>query len=216
MIARRRFRFRHAEGGFTMIELGMAAFLSSLVLAAVMLVFNSVAQEAHDAGIRGDLQTQAREVVTDLTAELRAAVPSRPGVAAIESLTAGTLVFYTDRYGYTGPEKMSYERSSCSGGYCSLRVRRYAAVATSGPNWTYQTVPFSDVVLLSRVVAADPLFYGVAWSGSPLARTAVAACGGSTRCDFPMVAIDLQASPPGVTTIDTPYGVFAEVTLRNV
>jgi hypothetical protein len=211
-----RLGLRHAEGGFTIIELSMAAFLSSIVLGAVVLIFNSVSQGAHDAGLRADLQTQAREVVTDLTAELRAAVPARPGAAAVESLTGSTLVFYTDRYGFAGPEKMSYERISCVGGYCALRVRRYAAVATSGPNWTYQAVPFSDVVLLDRVVGSNALFYGVKWGGTPLARTTVASCGGSTACNFPMVAVDLKASPAGVATIDGPFGVFVEVNLRNV
>jgi hypothetical protein len=209
-------RLRHAEGGFTMIELSMASFLSTIVLGAVVLIFNSVGQGAHDAELRANLQTQAREVVADLTTELRAAVPARPGAAAVESLTGSTLVFYTERYDFTGPEKISYERISCVGGYCSLRVRRYAAVATSGPNWTYQAVPFNDVVLLNRVVESNALFYGVKWSGSPLVRTSVASCGGSTACDFPIVAVDLKASPAGVTTIDEPFGVFVEVNLRNV
>jgi hypothetical protein len=211
-----RLRLRHAEGGFTLIELSMAAFLSSIVLGAVVLIFNSVSQGAHDAGLRADLQTQTREVVTDLSAELRAAVPARPGAAAVESLTGSTLVFYTDRYDFAGPEKISYERTSCVGGYCALRVRRYAAVSTSGPNWTYQLVPFNDVVLLDRVVGSNALFSGVKWSGSPLARTTVASCGGATACNFPIVAVDLRASPAGVSTIDGPFGVFVEVNLRNV
>ena len=156
----RRLRWPRTEDGFTLIELSMATFLSTIILGAVVLIFTSVGQEARDTGLRAELQTQAREVVTNLAAELRAAIPARPGAAAVESLTDSSLVFYTDRYGYTGPEKISYQRSSCSGGFCILRVRRYAAVATSGPNWTYQTVPFNDSVLLERVAESTVLFSG--------------------------------------------------------
>jgi hypothetical protein len=206
---------RRGDGGFTLIELSMATFLCTIIFGAVVLIFNSVGQEARDTRRRADLQTQAREVITDLTAELRAAVPARSGAMAIESLTSNTLVFYTDRYGFTGPEKISYERSSCQSGYCILRVRRYAAVASSSPNWTYQTVPFADIVLLERVASTATLFAGVKWTGTPLTRTSVASCGGTTLCNFPMVAVDLKAAPPGVTTIDGPFGVYVEVTLRN-
>ena len=89
-------------------------------------------------------------------------------------------------------------------------------MSTSGPNWTYQTVPFNDVVVLDRVVGSNALFSGVKWSGSPLRRTTVTSCGGATACNFPIVAVDLKASPAGVSTIDGPFGVFVEVNLRNV
>lgn len=213
MIRRPR-RTARADHGFTMVELSVAAFLSSIVLAAVVLIFSSVSRGATDARLRGELQVQVREVATELAGELRSAVSPRSGVNAIETLTPGSLTFYSDRYEFAGPERIVYERTACAGDYCQLRVRRYAANPASGPNWTYLTVPFNDVVLLQRVTASNALFAGKAWSGGLL--TTVASCGSSARCTFPIVAIDLQAAPPAVSTIDEPFGVFVEVNLRNV
>jgi len=214
-LPRRRGRAPERDHGFTVIELSVAGLLSALVLSAVVLVFNSVGQGATDASRRGDLQIKAREVVTDLAAELRSAAPPRQSTAAIESLSADTLAFYSDRYDSAGPERFLYERISCTGGYCQLRVRRYAAVATSGPNWTFQTTPFNDVILLDRIVAGGALFSGRDWTGSPPQKTTISSCGGATVCTFSMVAIDLQATPPKVSTIDGVFGVLMEVTLRN-
>jgi type II secretory pathway pseudopilin PulG len=207
-------RFFRGDGGFTLIELGMAAMLSSLVLGAVVAIFTSVSQGATDARRRADLQVEVRDVVTEMAAELRSAVAPGASAAAVQSMDANTLAFYTDRYPSAGPERILYERTSCSGDYCALRVRRYAAVAGTGPNWTFQTTPFNDMILLSRVAAADRLFTGLVWSGGT--RTAVSSCGGGTRCTFPILAIDLQAAPAMVTTIDGPFGVYMEVSFRNV
>ncbi|MBM3696393.1 MAG: hypothetical protein FJW79_10755 [Actinobacteria bacterium] len=209
----RRSRLR-TESGFTVIELGVAGLISSLVLSAVVLIVGSVGRGADDARRRAELQIQAREAVTQLAAELRSAVPPQPGSTAIESLSADSLVFYSDRYEFPGPERMVYERTSCDAGYCSLRVRRYAADPSSEPNWTHQTTPFADAVLLGRVAADDSLFSGRVWVGGE--RTSVPSCGGSVRCDFTIVAVDLRAAPPGVDTIAGPFGLFLEVNLRNV
>lgn len=202
------------ERGFTLLELSVAAFLSSIVLAAVVLIFSSVSRGATDAGERAELQMQVREVATDMATELRSAVSPGGAAAAIESLSAGSLAFYSDRYESAGPERIVYDRAGCSGDYCSLRVRRYSANPGSGPNWTFSTVPFNDEVLLEQVSAANTLFAGMVWSGGQ--RVAVAACGGGTRCDFPIVAVDLQAAAPGVSTLDGLFGIFVEVSLRNV
>ena len=209
-------RVRRSESGFTLVELSLAGFLCAIVLAAVALIFTSVSKGASDAGLRAELQTEAREIVTDLAAELRSAVSPAQGAMAIESLTANSLVFFSDRYPTAGPERFVYERTACTGGYCQLRVRRYAANSASGPNWTFQTVPFNDTVLLERVASASWLFAGRAWAGSPLQLTTVASCGGASKCTFSIVAVDLQAAVPGVDSIDGPYGIFVEVNLRNV
>ena len=203
------------EEGFTLIELSVASFLSTIVLGAVVLIFNAVSQNATDASRRGDLQVQAREVVTELTSELRSAVAPRQSATAIESLGASTLVFYSDRYEFAGPERIVYERTGCADGYCQLRVRRYAADPGSGPNWTHLTTPFNDSIVLERVVQANALFSGRAWSGTPRQRVTVPSCGGATKCAFPIVAIDLRAAVPGVSTIDGPFALFVEVNLRN-
>ena len=202
------------DRGFTLLELSVAAFLSSIVLGAVVLIFSSVSRGATDAGERAELQMQVREVATDMATELRSAVSPGGAAAAIESLSAGSLAFYSDRYESAGPERIVYDRAGCSGEYCSLRVRRYAANAGSGPNWTFSTVPFNDEVLLEQVSATNTLFAGRVWSGGQ--RVAVTACGGGTRCDFPIVAVDLQAAAPGVSTLDGLFGIFVEVSLRNV
>ena len=208
-------RSRSPEGGFTLVELSVAAFLSTLVLSAVVLIFNSVSRGASDAASRGDLQMQAREVITEIAAELRSAEAPRLSATAVESLSSSVLIFHTDRYPAAGPERIVYERTSCVGGYCQLRVRRYAANPASGPNWTYQTVPFNDVVLLDRVSAGNTLFSGRVWSGTPSRLTTVASCGGATKCLFPIVAIDLQAAAPAGNSLAGPFGVFVEVNLRN-
>lgn len=211
----RRARKVTPQGGFTLIELSVAGFLSTIVLSAVVLIFNSVSQNAADAGRRGDLQVQAREVVTELTSELRSAVAPRQGATAIESLDASTVVFYSDRYDFEGPERFVYERTACNDGYCQLRVRRYAATPGTGPNWTHSTTAFNDTILLEQVVQANALFSGRDWTGTPRQRVTVTSCGGATKCGFPIVAVDLRAAVPGVTTIDGPFALFTEVNLRN-
>lgn len=213
MIGRLR-RAAAEDRGFTLLELSVAAFLSSIVLGAVVLIFSSVSRGATDAGERAELQMQVREVATDMATELRSAVSPGGAATAIESLSAGALAFYSDRYESAGPERIVYDRAGCSGEYCSLRVRRYAANAGSGPNWTFSAVPFNDEVLLAQVSSSNVLFAGRVWSGGQ--RVAVAACGGGTRCAFPIVAVDLQAAAPGVSTLDGLFGIFVEVSLRNV
>ena len=51
MIARLR-RAAAADHGFTLLELSVAAFLSTMVLGAVVLIFSSVSRGASDAGER--------------------------------------------------------------------------------------------------------------------------------------------------------------------
>lgn len=214
MIARLR-RAARGEQGFTLVEMGVATFLSTLVLGAVVLVVNAVGQNASDARQRADLQVQAREVVTEMAAELRAAEAPQITMSAIASLAESALTFYSDRYDFPGPEKIVYERTACAGEYCQLRVRRYAADPASAPNWVYLTLPFNDVVLLERVAATPAMFAGSKWAGSPLERTTVPSCGGATACNFPIVTIVLRAAPPGVSTIEGPFELLVEVNLRN-
>jgi Tfp pilus assembly protein PilW len=204
------------DRGFTLVELSVAGLLSTIVVTAVVLMFNSLSQNAADARQQAEIQAVTRDVADDMAAELRAAVPARPGDAAVDSLSNGSLVFYTSRYGGVGPVKVVYERTNCSAGVCSLRERRYPVVSGSGPNWQYSTTASLDSILLPRVADGYAMFSGIKWSGTPLARTTVSSCGGSTRCDFPLVAVDLRVVPPTTSKITTPFILYQEVELRNV
>jgi hypothetical protein len=132
----------------------------------------------------------------------------------IESLTADRIVFYSDRAQTEGPERIIYQRTACATGLCELRVTRYPAVAGSGPEWSFQTTPFQDQVVMERVRNDQPLFRGVTWTGTPTAKTYVSTCSGT--CSFPLVAVWLRALPK-LTSVGAAQTleITDEVELRN-
>lgn len=202
------------EQGFTVVEMSIAVALCALLAATLMGILAGLGRNAGDAGRNADLQQAGRLIVAEMVMDLRQAQPAAENGYPVESLSADRVVFYSDRASYPGPERIVYERAACSGGLCELRVTRYAAVAGSGPNWTFQTTPFENQVLLERVLNDQPLFRGASWSGSPSVKAYVSSC--TSACSFSLVAIRLRAVPdrtsPGAAGA---FEITDEVGFRN-
>lgn len=211
-------RVSHGDRGFTLTELSVSMMVSALVLASMASVVYAFSKAAHDSGRNADLQREVRATVAEMVVELRQAEAVRANGSPIESLGSGRIAFYTDREETEGPERVVYERRDCVDGVCELWVSRYPAVAGSGPSWEFAAIPMEDSILIHRLMEAPALFRGLEWAGDPLARSYVASCDESSgpSCDFPLVAIVVQARPVGTTDAgDTLFEVVEEVRLRN-
>jgi hypothetical protein len=217
VIARLLRRIGHREGGYTVVELSLSMVLSSMIFASLVAVIYSFTQQAGDTTRSANLQQTSRELVADMVVELRQAVKVRPNGHPIESLTAGTIVFYSDRLEPEGPERIVYERKDCADGICELWVSRYPAVPGTGPWWTFSTVPMQTGMVLHRLPDDQPMFEGIDWVGEPPSRSIITSCSASaTECDFPLVRITFRSKPintsPGA---DFTLEVQEEVRLRN-
>jgi hypothetical protein len=210
-------RPRAAEGGYTVVELSMSMAISAMIMASLVSVLYSFTQEAGDTTRRANLQQTSRELVADMVVELRQAEAVTPNGHPIESLSAGSLVFYSDRLESEGPERIVYERRDCGDGVCELWVTRYPAVPGSGPEWTFSDVPLQSGMVLYRLADDQPLFRGADWEGDPPTRVTVSSCGPSgPECDFPLVLITFRSRPVGTSEgADTVLEVQEEVRLRN-
>ncbi|MCB2223578.1 MAG: hypothetical protein KQH83_05310 [Actinobacteria bacterium] len=205
------------EGGYTIVELSMSMILSSLIFASVVTVIYSFSQQAGDTTRSANLQGTARELVADMVVELRQAERVSPNGHPIESLTPGSLVFYSDRLETEGPERIVYERRDCADGICELWVSRYPAVAGTGPWWDFSDVPVQTGLVLHRLPDDEPLFQGADWVGEPAAKEFINYCGPSGPvCDFPLVDITFRTRPVGTSEGgDFILEVQEEVRLRN-
>ena len=177
--------------------MSVALILSAMVAGSLVGVMHSLGQNASDAGRTADLQRTGRVVVAGLVMDLRQAQAVTANGYPIESLSADRIVFYSDRAEMEGPERIIYERTSCVAGLCQLRVTRYAAVAGSGPEWTFEAVAFEDRTSWSGCATISRSSAGATWTGTPPIQTFVSACSGT--CSFPLVAIRLRALPEGTS-----------------
>jgi prepilin-type N-terminal cleavage/methylation domain-containing protein len=206
------------EGGFTLVELSLAMILGAIISGAMVGVFFSLSQNAADSARTAELQQTVRSMVAEIVIEIRQAQKATPNGDPIESLDADRFVFYTDRAEIDGPERVVYERTDCSGGFCELWVRRYPAVAGTEPDWEFGTTPFEQSFLLGLVRDDAPMFRGVEWSGDPKVETYLASCTGQpgSQCDFPMVSLRVRANPANTSAgADAVFEVVEQVRLRN-
>ncbi len=211
-------RLRRDDRGFTLVELSLAMLMGALISGVMVGVIFSLSQNAADSGRTAELQSTVRSLVAEIVVEIRQARPATANGDAIESLDADTLVFYTDRAEFDGPERVVYERKDCSGGFCELWVSRYAATAGSDPNWTFGDTPFEESFLLGLVRNDTPLFRGVEWAGTPKTETFVSSCDGTPGqpCDFPLVYMQVRANPANTSTgADQVFEVVEEVRIRS-
>jgi hypothetical protein len=216
MIGRLR-RTAAADGGYTVVELSVSMIISAMIFASLVSVIYSFTQEAGDTTRSANLQQTSRELVADMVVELRQAEAVTPNGYPIESLSSGTLVFYSDRLESEGPERIVYERRDCADGVCELWVTRYPAVAGSGPEWTFSDVPLQSGMVLYRLPDDQPLFEGADWEGDPPSQVTISSCGPSgPACDFPLVVITFRSRPVGTSQgADVVLEVQEEVRLRN-
>jgi len=212
-------RLLREDRGFTLVELSLTMVVAAIVTGAMVGVFYSLSQNAADSERTAELQQSVRSMVAEVVIEIRQATRVDANGDPIESLTADRFVFYTDRAEIDGPERVVYERTDCSGGFCELWVRRYAAVAGSGPEWQFSTEPFEESFLLGLVRNDAAMFRGVEWTGDPKTQTFVLSCDADSgpACDFPLVSLVVRANPANTSVgANAVFEVVEEVRLRNV
>jgi Tfp pilus assembly protein PilW len=211
-------RFGEDERGVSLMEVNMALFISSLVMAALVTVFMSFSQNTSDTGHQADLQQAARSVVSTMATELREATVASANGDPIQSLDAAHITFYTASVEAVGLEKVTYERINCTAGRCELWVTRYASIAGTGPEWQFQATPLDRRMLMSRVLDDEATFSGVLWTGTPKTKTVVGSCTGATgsRCAFRTVSIQLRVEPTGTSSGATrAFELVEEASVRN-
>ena len=208
-------RLRDDDGGFTLVELGISMILAAIVTSIMISIVVSVGRSVNDQNQRTITQQSVRNVVADLTRDLRAAIPATGGGTAVTALSADALTFTTLAADDATPEKVVVERVGCPTD-CGLRIRRYAATG-SGPNWSFESTPFYDSIAIVGVDGSGAMFTGVAWNGSPATRSEITTCGvGIGRCSFTIVAIVVRSTPATTSATERAFEVREEVRIRSV
>jgi type II secretory pathway component PulJ len=211
-------QLRRDDRGVSLMEVNMALFISSLVMAALVTVFMSFSQNTSDSGRQAELQQAARSVVATMATELREAAVASVNGDPIQSLDAAHITFFTTKTAAVGLEKVTYERINCSLGRCELWVTRYASIAGTGPEWQFQATPLDRRMLMSRILDDEATFSGVLWTGTPRMKTLVGSCTGATgsRCSFRTVSIQLRVEPTGTSRGATrAFELVEEASVRN-
>jgi hypothetical protein len=205
------------DRGFSVVELSVAMILSAMVSASLVAVFYSFSQNSSDATERALMQADAREMIAEITVQLRQAITADLNGELVESLTGDRIVFYTTNYDTLAPERVEYERVDCVEGLCELWVHRYAMVASDGIAYTFAAEPFESSFLFAGVLGDQPVFQGVDWVGDPAARSTISSCSYTgTECTFPIVAITIRVRPLTVTAgASAPLTLHEEVRMRN-
>ncbi|MFT7650215.1 MAG: hypothetical protein ACI8Y4_004984 [Candidatus Poriferisodalaceae bacterium] len=203
------------ESGMTVIELSISMLLLIVLMGSFFTVFSGVLGDSARADQRAGLERELRPVFNRMVIELRQSVApdSAAAGAPVETLTAASLVFYSDRIDIDGPERYAYELISCVSSVCDLRRSITYAMAGTGPNWTYPVAASQEVTVLTGVDNTNPLFVGrLVNDGTDIT---LAACDpGGTRCALSGVQIELQLAAARSDTASS-LSIAEEVRLRN-
>jgi type II secretory pathway pseudopilin PulG len=210
-------RLRYDESGITLTELMVAGAMAAIISAAFLLVFSSFNRSVSLEEARATALREVQAATSDLSVELRQAIPLTDGSFAVASLEASwpapELVFYSDRAREAaGPERYRYYVSGCSGNLCDL-MREVTIADAGGPPWTFTGTANTKRVVANLLSNGDPLFQGADWStGSEVLTTS---CGTSAACDFSLVQISVRVDPDPKISAEEPLKVRREVRLRN-
>lgn len=204
------------DGGFSLVELSVALILSGIVVGTLVTVFFAFSQNAGDASGKAEHQAQAREAVAEMVTELRQATLADPTAGAVRRLSGDLLDFYSLPVGGGNPVRIVYERMDCVEGRCELWVRRYASTAGENGRFVFAATPYEQSMVLTGVLADQPIFAGADWVGDPKAKVRVSGCTVDELCDFPLVEITLRSRPSAVSEgARTVLEITEEVRLRN-
>lgn len=193
---------RAREAGYSLIEVMVAALITTMVAAVFFAIFSQFSNDALRQERRGNALAELRPAVAELIIELRQAVDVDGNPAIVGTLDADwsdlNLVFYSDRFADTeGPERFRYFLTNCDGELCELQREVTAADPGTGPDWEYTGTPVGNRVLSNVLTdGPEPLFSGVSWRGGTEDITLV--CGTSPTCLFEVLRIRLRVDPePG-------------------
>ena len=179
--------------------------------------FFGFSQNTGDLAAKSTVQADARATIAEQVVEIRQAVKSDLNGEPIEELSAGRLAFTTQNYETGEIERVVYERKECVEGECELWVYRYEIEYTDGITTIFATEPREASFIMGSVLVDKPLFVGIEYSGDPLVRVTVDACGSSDPCDFPIVGITLRVRPhPTSGGATVPVELHEEVRIRSV
>ncbi len=187
------------EGGISLVEVMVAALITTMVAAVFYSIFYSFSNDVLRQEQRAASLDQVRPAVTGLIIELRQAVDVDFDTAVVGSLDSDwsdlELVYYSDRFADDeGPERFRYYLSNCNGSLCDLMREVTRADAGTGPNWTYLGTPSAGTVVENVMTdGTDPLFSGASWRGGT--ETVTLDCGVSSACVFEILRIRLRVDP---------------------
>ena len=85
---------RHDEGGFSLVEVLVAMALTSVVLLALGLVFNSTLRTTSKITVRSDTTFDAREAVDAMSRRVRVAYRALPDTSAFLTMKPDEMSFY--------------------------------------------------------------------------------------------------------------------------
>jgi hypothetical protein len=210
-------RLLYDESGVTVTELMVAGAMASIIATAFLLIFSSFNRSVSLEEARATALREVQAGTSDLTVELRQAIPLSDGSFAVASLTSAwpspELIFYSDRAREAdGPERYRYYVGGCSGSVCDL-MRDVTVADSGGPPWTFTGTPNSRRVVGNVLNDGDPLFQGAEWETGTEVLTS--SCGTSVDCNFSLVHLVLRIDPDPNTPAEEPLQVRHEVRLRN-
>ena len=153
------------QGGFTLVEMQVAAVVGILVILAALALLDASSGLALRVGDRVDTTRRARDAMEQITRELRSQVCLVRGSAAIADGQDSSVTFYafTGRGTYA-PEKHTIAWSATTK---TLTDQAFAGAGTA-PAIVYPGTPTRSHTLLSQVdqVAGTPIFSYYTWSTS--------------------------------------------------
>ncbi len=207
---------RTDESGISLAEVMVAGAIASIIATAFLLIFSSFSRNVSLEEARAGALNDVQQAMTDLTAELRQAVPLAAGQPLIEVLNANwanaELIFHSDRADAPGPERYRYYVANCSAAHCDLMRDLTVADSAVAP-WTFTGAPNTELIVPNLLIGGAPLFRGTEWSSG--AEVETTDCDPTTPCEFSLVQIIMRADPDPNLDAEEPLRVRQDVRLRN-
>lgn len=204
------------ESGISLVEVLVASAVASIIAAAFLVLFSSFSRNVSLEEARAAALTDVQQAMSELTSELRQAIPLNAADPVIEVLDASwptaELIFYSDRADAPGPERYRYYAANCSATHCDL-MRDLTVADAASPPWTFTGTPNTELMVANLLIDGDPLFTGAEWStGSEVVTTD---CDTATPCQFSLVEIIVRVDPDPNLAAEEPLRVLHGVRLRN-
>lgn len=210
------------DSGSSLVELVVVVAVLGLVFSAFYTSLFGFLRDAKFSEDLAQVERDTRPVIRQLVIELRQAEPEATVANGqpVQALDPDSIVFYSDRYPYDGPERHEYSLANCVDSLCDLQLTIHAALASSSaPNWEYDTseTPVLSRTMLEGVVETQPMFSGQRWSDVSSSFTTVTSCDRAvgSDCDFELVDIELHVDPNKHRDNPRVFEIVEQVRLRN-
>jgi hypothetical protein len=214
---------RRLDDGLSLVEVVVAAGLSSLVIAGTLSVFTGAMRSVRAVSVRTSASADTRIAMEQVTRELRVATRPDGTAAALVSGTDSSLSFYSliDRSGTAlganadvSPTRIDYAfNGSCVTGTATPML------PNAGGGWTLDGPHAVTRCLLRAAVAPRFRYYPTgAISLNGVDTPALSASAGLATSDLPLVqSIEVTLTSTSAATADIPAAQLrSRVTLTNV